>query len=127
MPQSVLDLPYDPVDAEEAERLRFSDGALRLVPLTSGSWAIFGYANSLDIIPALDAEGEEVLREISRRAVEYGKRQKARYISTAEARFYGEPDDRQWTRDRKRASRPTRPERVAGVTVETMEAFAIDL
>lgn len=64
-----------------AEQLRYTDGVLRIVPLPSGHWAIYGHAASVHVVERLD---EQQLRELSSQAVAYGKQQKARWIEAKE-------------------------------------------
>lgn len=60
-----------------AEQFRYSDGVLRIVPLPSGHWAIYGHAASVRVIEKLD---EEQLRTLSNQSAAYGKQQKARWL-----------------------------------------------
>lgn len=47
---------------EEAETLRYSNGVIRILPQSDGSWIVFLPAGRLEIMPGLD---EENLRAIS--------------------------------------------------------------
>lgn len=77
----------DPILAE-AKRLHFSDGTIKILPLSSGHWAIYGLGHEpIVILDSLDAKR---IREISLHCAEYGRTQKARFIRDPK-RFHREP------------------------------------
>ena len=102
----------------EAESLRFSDGTIKIVPLSNGNWAVYGLSHEPIVI--LDSLDENRIREISLHCFEYGRKQKTR-LTTAEARFYGEPEDRNFIRDLRRANREPTALRQARETFEALD------
>ena len=112
MPETTLDPTTNP-DVLEAERLRYSDGVIKVLLLSSGAWAIYGHEKTPIILDELHPDS---LAQISVAASHYGRIRKARY---AEARFHGEPNDKQFARDIRRANRlPTSPEALADLVVD---------
>lgn len=103
----------------EAESLRFSDGIIKIIPLSNGRWALFGLSHEPPrILNSLDLEA---IQQLSKTCLEYGRKQKARHISTAEARFYGEPKDRDFVRDLRRSNREPTALRQAREVFEALE------
>ena len=115
MPATTLDPTTNP-DLAEAERLRYSDGIIKLIRLSSGNWAIYGHEKAPTILDELHFN-PIALEEISVASTTYGRIQKARY---AEARFHGEPDNKTFARDIRRAARPPRDAAI-------IEDLAIDI
>lgn len=63
----------------EADKRRYSDGVLRLLPLGDGQWAIYGHAAG--VIVMAEPFDMPLLRAMSTQAEEYGKAQRARWIA----------------------------------------------
>lgn len=122
-PTTSIQTSISQTDLTEAETLRFTSGKVGIIPLSSGAWAIYGHASTLTILPELDPDQ---IRKLSQAAQEYGTRQKALYISTKEAQFYGEPDDRTFIRDIRRANTP-KPRPKKTILGESFEDLALDL
>jgi hypothetical protein len=90
-------------DAQEGASLAHSNIAVILIPLTSGNIAVVGRDFQVHTI-LTDAPSMEEIRRLSR---EIHAKIMAQARIGAEARFYGEPSERQWARDLKRAAKPT--------------------
>lgn len=125
-PESLNSSPetdFNPVtspDVQEALSIRHGSGTITIVPLKSNRFAILGQDGQIHAIVD-EAPDSNSLRAISQALKT--KLQK-RPFSTAEARFYGEPNDRTRARDARRRSQeaPRKPEDPnAEVEVEAMD------
>jgi hypothetical protein len=61
-----------------AERLRFSDAVIKILPLADGNFALYGAANEIVIVTS-PADLGLIAREVSDAATAYGRQQKARF------------------------------------------------
>jgi hypothetical protein len=107
MPQA--DSTFDPTtnpDVQEALSRRYGNAGLYILPLRSGTVAIFKRDMSLhDIIDPGELAEFDYLLELSR-DFDVELTQRAKHASAA--RFYGEPGDRDLARDLKRERTPPR-------------------
>jgi hypothetical protein len=99
---------FDPTtdpDVQEALSVKYGSAALIIIPLKSGSIAIFDKSYNLHEIIADPSQGQFLMLAQFARLISIGR--------TSEARFYGEPDDQTYKKDRIKAhrleSRPDKP------------------
>lgn len=106
-------------DAQEGLSLAHSLTAVMLLPLASGNLAVFGRDFQLHTI-LYEAPSMDDIRRFSREIHARLTRQK---ILDAEARFLGEPNEKQMVRDIKRgeAQAPKTRDREAAKSLPTLE------
>jgi len=98
-------------DAQAALSRRYGNSTVMVLPLDSGRFAIFGRDGQIHTILD-DAPSADELRTLSSAlAQKLASR-------TAEARFYGEPDDKVLTRDFRQAAKPARPAKPVAIALE---------
>ena len=95
-------------DLTEALTSRYSDAVIKVLPLSSGAWAIYGAGAGPPVILAfLD---EEKLLDISASAAAYGKKQKSRFT---------EPNDRQFAAHLRFVRKvETKPDPIAAAAID---------
>lgn len=100
-----FDPTIDP-DVQEALSIKYASGALIVIPLKSGNLALFDKSYQLhEIIPDPSEGVFNFWANLFRHSA---------MSRTAEARFYGEPDDQTFKQDRKKAHRiEARPDKIA--------------
>lgn len=110
--------PFDPTkdpDVQEGRSRIYGSATIMILPLASGNLAVFGQDRKLHTI-LYDAPSMEDLRRLSR---ELQAKLMAQRVLDAEAKFHGEPTDKQMARDIRGAQnqRPRTPAR----NIEPME------
>lgn len=62
----------------EADKRRYNDGVLRLLPLGDGQWAV--YSHSMSVTVMAEPLDMPLLQAMSAQAEEYGRAQRARWL-----------------------------------------------
>jgi len=116
LPDHIDDSPVTNPDVQEALSLRYGNNLIMMLPLKSGRVAIFGADRVLyDIIDPIAGLYIEDLREIS--ITLYNRLFYASKLG-AQARFYGEPDDKTFKRDTIASRKPTPTKNSKGQVVD---------
>jgi hypothetical protein len=96
--------PRDDPEIQEALSIKYGNGTLLVVPLSSGSLAVFDRSYSLQEIIPDPSDGQ-----FARFSFAF---KNALMSKSAEAHYYGEPDDKTWKRDQREAHKlATRPDK----------------